>query len=924
MNQPMDIVIDVIRKYVSHPSCREEIFDQIAEEASRQLGGADLVLICECFVCNKIDNPSMLDDDSGSSSELSELMASIDGGCSEVELHTLGSYATDPSSMQRFKQDLARDDKNSRKGWIRPHRDRGAFFLQICQGNLIYITEEESKANSTLQGLPKGHPAVRNVIGVPLCSIFDEHKKGLGVLVVANFSEDGMSKEIAFNRLRVLSELLRLVLSGYKQRRMKSVFASVVDNIQTPIIVFQQPPSTTSAVHNEGDLRDFRCLVHNKAFTKAFLKDETKDIAGGALFQCFPQLQHTDELMDALVRVVSDSTEKRSTTIEVVEYEDMLVDKNVYTIKFSKVDAHTFVMSIENISDQLRAKMLAEEIAQAKEQFVANVSHEIRTPLNGILGYIAMMSDPKEVEMLTDYQRNCFNQIKDCSMNLLYIMNDILDFSKLNADQMTLNEVPFELSELLEKSYDVILPSAHDKGIEGAFLIDPNVPPRLKGDFKKLRQVLLNLLTNGVKFTHRGRVDTTVKLVHDEATHSDLDVRGRYTLEFCISDTGIGISPRNQSKLFKAFTQIDQSNKKIYQGTGLGLVISKKIIELMGGKIWVESEEGEGSRFFFTIKMDEARATSSETQTKWLPLLKDKNVLVVDDHATNRITIASHLVQWGMKPMVCGSAEEALLYIRGGVMHFDLALLDMRMPKMDGNELANKIMRLEPSLPLVAISSVPLGPREINRYFSFYISKPIKHRQLFNVCLAIIKRANARAAAAAGTTSPQPPRRTTMVASSPPTSEEGGASILDPELNTKYTRVYHMPEKCKHLNRSFLIAEDLYTNQRVAIGFLEKLGFHDFTVAEDGDATLQAVQERHFDVILMDLKMPRCDGYEATRRIRQFYRLHRTNKPQPFIIALTANAMGGVRAKCAEAGMDAYVSKPIDMSELADILNDAV
>jgi signal transduction histidine kinase/CheY-like chemotaxis protein len=704
---------------------------------------------------------------------------------------------------------------------------------------------------------------------------------------------------------------------------MQAVFASVVDNIQTPIIVFQKRPSATNDATN---LANFRCLVHNRAFSDNVLKGQEINIIGASLFQSFPQLQHTEKVLKPLRNVVSDQIEMRSTTLQAVEYEDMLVDKNVYTIKFCKVDDRTFIMTIDNISDQIRAKILAEDIAQAKEQFVANVSHEIRTPLNGILGYIAMMSDPKETETLTDYQRNCFTQIKECSMNLLYIMNDILDFSKLNADQMQLKEAPFDLSEVLERSYDVVLPSAHEKGIEGAFLIDPNVPPRVKGDFKKLRQVLLNLLSNGVKFTYRGRVDTTVKLAKDEATGEELDVRGRYTLEFCVQDTGIGISKRNQKKLFKAFSQIDQSNKKIYQGTGLGLIISRKLVQLMGGKIWVESEEGEGSRFFFTIKLEEARATSTESHDKWLPLLKDKNVLVVDDHATNRITIASHLVQWGMKPLVCGSAEEALLYIRGGVVNFDLALLDMRMPRMDGNELATKIIQLAPTLPLVAISSTPMGPKDINRNFSFYISKPIKHRQLFNICLTIIKRAKPKDPTGSPPCCPTIPPQRSPVAARPLIGvvEDFTSLPIDPELSSKYSHLYSsIPEPCKQPNRSFLIAEDLYTNQRVAIGFLEKLGFKDFTVAEDGLETLEKVEKRHFDVILMDLKMPRLDGYQTTKRIRQLYKTKRKHQRQPFIIALTANAMGGVREKCAEAGMDAYVSKPIDMAELASILNDA-
>jgi signal transduction histidine kinase/DNA-binding response OmpR family regulator len=708
--------------------------------------------------------------------------------------------------------------------------------------------------------------------------------------------------------------------------RMHHVYSSVVNQIQSPIIVFQRRPNAIEDHYDSTTLEDmghFYCLTYNATFRERIMKNKIKDLVGASFFQCFPQLKHNDNLVAPLLKLFQVGAPQNTVVLESVEYEDMFVDRDVYTVKFCKVDSVTFIFSIEDLSDQLRAKMLAEEIAQAKEQFVANVSHEIRTPLNGILGYIAMMADANEMGGMSEYQRNCFSQIKDCSMNLIYIMNDILDFSKLNADQMQLKEEPFELSELLEKSYDVILPNAHEKGLQGAFLIDPNVPPRMKGDFKKIRQIILNLLSNGVKFTHRGRVDTTVKLVKDDVTGDDIDVRGRHTIEFCVQDTGIGISEKDQSKLFKPFSQIDQSNKKIYQGTGLGLIISKKLVELMGGQIWVKSEESEGSRFYFTLKLEEARSSSPETQSQWLPILKDRCVLVVDDHATNRITISSYLLRWGMKPVVCGSAEEALLYLRGGVMEFHMALIDMRMPKMDGNELAEKIKNIAPNLSLVAISSSPVGTNDLYKGFAFYLNKPIRHRQLFNVCVAVIKKlVNKKKKEVLTPTTPP------IVSTSPITEhndilkppKKKPSFQIDPEIRSR-PDIYNIPPKCNRTERTFLIAEDLATNQRVAIGFLKKLGFSDWKIAEDGASALDAVKKQHFDVILMDLKMPKNDGFETTKLIRQFYKNNRPNHKKPFVIALTANAMSGVKDKCSEAGMDAYVTKPIDINELAEILN---
>jgi len=880
--------LDLVTKFVTH---QHQVFHDLALRAAQELD-AEIVLVCEVF-------PHMsfvkFGDNSADGDTIDDPSGGPNANRPEADANTLGVYAKSDDVRNKILE-----LKRLKKGWIQLFANC-TFLNQVHKGATVTQNAKKTFLDTI---------AIDNFIGVPLKDLKRDDSHVIGAIIAANYKND-------VGVLATTVDLSRVLLASSVHHRMHNMYSSVVNHIQTPIVVFQRrstsidDPGVTPALVE--DLANFYCLTHNLAFRDRVMKNKIEDIIGAGFFQCFPQMKHNANVVEPLLNLFRAG--QQNVNLESTEYEDLFVDRDTYTIKFCKVDSSTFIVSIEDLSDQLRAKLMAEEIAQAKEQFVANVSHEIRTPLNGILGYIAMMSDPAETQTLTDFQRNCFTQIKDCSMNLLYIMNDILDFSKLNADQMQLKEEAFELAELLEKSYDVILPSAHEKGLEGAFLIDPNVPPRMKGDFKKIRQIMLNLLSNGVKFTHRGRVDTVVKLVKDDVTGEDMDVRGRHTVEFCIQDTGIGINAKDQSKLFKPFSQIDQSNKKIYQGTGLGLIISKKLVELMGGKIWVKSEEGEGSRFYFTVKMEEARSSSPEAQSQWLPLLKDCCVLVVDDHATNRITISSHLLRWGMKPVVCGSADEALLYLRGGVMEFNMALVDMRMPKMDGNELASKISVIAPNLPLVAISSSPVGTNDINRIFKFYLNKPIRHRQLFNVCVAVIKKANKKKKE--GTKSP-----VFLSPSSSSATKRPSIPTLDPELTpTAAPRIYNMPPKCNRSSRSFLIAEDLSTNQRVAMGFLSKLGFSEFKIAEDGQATLEAIKKQHFDVILMDLKMPKIDGFETTKLIRQFYKNHRPSHPKPFIIALTANAMAGVKEKCADAGMDAYVTKPIDINELAEILN---
>ena len=823
--------MDLLLSYVLKRTSLGETLQPIAQEACEAVG-AEMCLISECVLCAQ----------------------------NGFELHCVGSFGQVEGGYQY-------------ENCFECKR----LLTEACSGDPLFVPSNEMK-------IPCTHN-VKNLIAIPVPSLCQMNKGRGGLLLLLNWNEEKLSScEEAERLLSGQISLARILLEAELTGRMQSVFMSIVNNLQTPVVVFHRAASRIGdeRVTTPEHLATFTCLTCNQSFEDKYLKECVDGVSFGNLF---PQFLATEPLVQSLLRLFE---KEENICLEAVEFEDVLVPKGVYTLKMCWVDRCTFVLVVENITEQLRAKLLAEEIAQAKEQFIANVSHEIRTPLNGIIGYISMLKD--EQEPMTQYQKNCIAQIQDCSMNLLYIMNDILDFSKLNADQMQLKESVFELTELLEKSYDVILPSAQEKGLEAAFLIDPNVPPRLKGDFKKLRQVLLNLLSNGVKFTDHGRVDTTVRLIKDQATNDFVDIRGRYTLEFCIQDTGIGIAPEDQNKLFKPFSQIDQSSQKLHEGTGLGLAISEKLIKLMGGAIRVESDFGRGSKFIFTAKLDEAPSDDIQEQSKFLHIVKGKNVLIVDDHATNRITIASNLVQWGMKPLVCGSGEEALLYLRGGVMEFDMALIDMRMPGMDGNELANRIKALSPSLPLVAISSNNVLTRDVSKSFAFYLSKPIKRRQLFNVCVSVANRSSSQLQLASPGQKPSQQRNL----------------------------------KCQNTDRSVLVVEDHYSNQCVAQGFLEKLGFTNIQIANHGKQALEMIRRRHFDIILMDLKMPIMDGYETTRAIRKLYASTRlARKKNPFIVALTASAVGNIRDRCAAAGMDAYLMKPIDPAEMAKLLDQA-